>query len=775
MTEEEEKQSEEKFYAFRNGLYSTYFPSEFTTPNQPVVTCDCPFDSNCGRSFKIDIAGMYECEVCKINGFHNEFINKLEGVLFDDVTKHIKSLLNQNDPKHNIPTLPDIRKWHQNLFVNENKNIKKFINKDWGITDSIIQRIQIGVEKNEIVIPIFNWTGQGLAGVNFVSMPKGNDAPKYRMVGGVKLWGYHDLRKSANGANVFITRNISDAITLQMNGYIAVTLLDGIEHWNDEYSKYFKDKSVIICYGGKKVEQNAAIQVILSIIDNASSVKNLNIETGLANSNITTLSEYFNKIGNKFSDFNKVINKLEIIPKSRKNTLHQLQQAAITSNNIVTINPSQDYVEEKLFYAITINDTSSLINSDRETKSIEVIKEDGNIKLTTENIPPSQFSITGITDYTLGTKRANPGAIFQSIREHIKKYVFIKNDDVYTVLALWTMGTYVHRIFDYYPYVHISAEKGSGKSKLMTVLHSIAFNGEYYIEPTESVIFRDVHELSRTLFIDEVEHLQSSNRKSYSSLMSILNSGYSKGGSVPRTKGSRTITYNTFSPKMFAGISNLSDTLSERSIKIRMLKPLHEKLEKYREPIMKQFLEETRDNLYIFGLNYANKVAQKYIDDYDKLPYINLLLNRQEDVWSPILILADIIDESNRDKKHKVLNSAKKYLQEDTILHEVTDSEDNITFKIALIIKEMLQKKTPVKKNGNICRYTTDDLLEYVNQSEEFERKIKKAKLSRMVGKLKIKAETQSVGQKSKKCYDIDTKELEDFGIRYNLWEENPT
>ena len=87
------------------------------------------------------------------------------------------------------------------------------------------------------------------------------------------------------------------------------------------------------------------------------------------------------------------------------------------------------------------------------------------------------------------------------------------------------------------------------------------------------MLFRDTHANSRTQFLDEVERLGKSTRV----INSILNSGYAKSGNVDNR--GKLKQNNTYSPRMFAGIQRISDTLTDRSIKILKLK--YEKIKRY--------------------------------------------------------------------------------------------------------------------------------------------------------------------------------------------------
>jgi hypothetical protein len=144
-------------------------------------------------------------------------------------------------------------------------------------------------------------------------------------------------------------------------------------------------------------------------------------------------------------------------------------------------------------------------------------------------------------------------------------------------------------IFRYYPYVWLNAAKGSGKSLLMEVSSAIAFNGELMTSPTEAVIFRDVSGNRITMFIDEVEQLRKRDKEAFSSVISLLNVGFSKSGLVKRVEknnngGFDVKKYSAYSPKMFAGINEIDDVLQDRTVKIQLLrKKEDEEVERFKD------------------------------------------------------------------------------------------------------------------------------------------------------------------------------------------------
>src|SRR5262249_11274962 len=121
-------------------------------------------------------------------------------------------------------------------------------------------------------------------------------------------------------------------------------------------------------------------------------------------------------------------------------------------------------------------------------------------------------------------------------------------------IAAWNVGTYFHRMFLSFPRLSLSGERESGKSKVLTLLGAMSWNGMLMLNPTPAVLFRLVQEFRPTLLLDEIEDFGQEDRKD---ILSIINSGYKKGATVPRCEGKevrRVEKFDVYSPLAMAGI-----------------------------------------------------------------------------------------------------------------------------------------------------------------------------------------------------------------------------
>ena len=442
-----------------------------------------------------------------------------------------------------------------------------------------------------------------------------------------------------------------------------------------------------------------------------------------------------------------------------------------------TINPSQDFADGVMYYAVRIDDEPYLVTSEKELISFAQAREKG-IKFKTDSLDTFRFSQEGVLKYYRDHKEVKMSELYKRIYNLLGNYIFLKNNSHRKFLSVWVIGTYVFRVFRYYPYVWLTAEKGSGKTLLMEILQEWCFNGDLSSNATEAVIFRDVNNNSITMFLDEVEQLGKKDAEKHGAIMSILNTGFSSSGIVKRA-GSKNQNFaiqrfSTYSPKMVAGIKEIDDVVQDRTIKISMFKKKSdEETKRYKTTDdLIQAQKEVRDDLYIFGLQYGGDISDIYNNYYDQLEGLEHLENRELDIWEPILTLANMIDIENDNSD--VTDSLSEFSKENSI-ERLEDNRDlNETVKLLSVLNEMINDNslTPLKTEDKIKYYDTDEALRYFQNTDHYSWLEDKGKnyLSRI---LKNKTQTTNKGiwspqsGKTVRAYAIDTENIQDLTERY--------
>ena len=156
----------------------------------------------------------------------------------------------------------------------------------------------------------------------------------------------------------------------------------------------------------------------------------------------------------------------------------------------------------------------------------------------------------------------------------IRKYVVVTEPQLLT-LALWVIHTYGSKTFvEQTPYLAVtSPETKCGKSRLLEVLGLLVERPWYAILPSEAVVYRHIHFATPTFLLDEIDAIfNPRTAHHHEGLRAILDAGHRQGAEVPRCVGSsaRIFQFRVFCPKVVAGIGSLPDTVSNRSIPIRL-------------------------------------------------------------------------------------------------------------------------------------------------------------------------------------------------------------
>ena len=222
----------------------------------------------------------------------------------------------------------------------------------------------------------------------------------------------------------------------------------------------------------------------------------------------------------------------------------------------------------------------------------------------------------------------------------IRRFVLV-TDAQATVLALWVIHTHALAAADLTPYLSIaSAEKQSGKTRLLEVLKLLVANPWFTGRTSAAALVRKIASEGPTLLLDETDATFKQNQEYTEALRGILNSGYARGGCATLCvgKGSEQHVedFPTFGAKALAGIGRLPDTLSDRSIPIALKRKLPgAHVERFHS---RQVEPEGR-----VPAHKCASWAQEHIEVLKRarpeLP--ECLSDRRQDVVEPVLAIAD--------------------------------------------------------------------------------------------------------------------------------------
>ncbi|WP_237753277.1 DUF3631 domain-containing protein [Dehalococcoides mccartyi] len=243
----------------------------------------------------------------------------------------------------------------------------------------------------------------------------------------------------------------------------------------------------------------------------------------------------------------------------------------------------------------------------------------------------------------------NLAVLLDDIASFIRSYVILHEYQLQAI-SLWVLHTYTLESVLTTPYLNIySAEKRSGKTRLLEVLEVLVARPWFTGRVTSAVLARKVDAECPTLLLDESDAAFKGEKEYSETLRGILNTGYRRGGksSVCVGKGA-DMSYkdlSTFCPKAIAGIGKLPGTIADRSISIQL---------------------KRRNSSEIVAKFYPRKIGSEIQNLKERLTQcskLNLselepkipaeLDDRAADCWEPLLAIAETAGASWAEKARK--------------------------------------------------------------------------------------------------------------------------
>jgi hypothetical protein len=229
------------------------------------------------------------------------------------------------------------------------------------------------------------------------------------------------------------------------------------------------------------------------------------------------------------------------------------------------------------------------------------------------------------------------------IKDKIRYYMKLSHELEYVIVTCFVLGTYLFPLFSYFGYLIITGEKGAGKGTCLDLLYKLCWNPtKKYISSTESTIFRIIKDQKPTLLIDEY-HRAVKNKISGNAIISILESGYEKGGVVPRSVPQPDGTYKVeefpvYCPKALVTRSPVE--ADDKGIKITVPKLTGDVTYAKRKIELEKdsFFEDIRIKI----LKWTPYHEKRILNRYDEIEPSTLLGGRDFQVWAPILAIASV-------------------------------------------------------------------------------------------------------------------------------------
>jgi hypothetical protein len=430
------------------------------------------------------------------------------------------------------------------------------------------------------------------------------------------------------------------------------------------------------------------------------------------------------------------------------------------------IHPAQDYADGVLYFGVPVKEKILLVTSKRQAIRPEDLPN--GLKLDNRGFDRCDFSPQGIQAYLAGQIEVTTPAIVKRLEEYFRRFAIYPQNDIPLLLSLWTLGTYIFSLFEYYPYLALrSPQKRCGKSRVEDLTTLVAFNAsQRETNPTAATLFRGPAKNRGTLILDEVEMFGQANHEAYGDLLSVLNSGFQRGGVVPRTekRGERfdDVKYPTYVPRMLAGIKKVSGTLEDRSIQIFMQrKRRDQKAESFSPRRLKAETQEMKDHCYVWALTFATPIESAYQESKDeKFPELATLDDRAKDMSEPLMTIAYLADEEAEDAGEPATYAERLGALLKTLFQVRDEGEEETTKLVKTLIAITQEQRKEV--------FSPTELLSLI-QAKGFDWVKSTAKLAeKMNGVGFFKISTRIEGKKSPTgAYRLTRDKLQDLQSRY--------
>lgn len=237
--------------------------------------------------------------------------------------------------------------------------------------------------------------------------------------------------------------------------------------------------------------------------------------------------------------------------------------------------------------------------------------------------------------------RVDGSEILDALARFVRRFVVVTPEQA-QLIALWTAHTWAFEASDQTPYLAIlSAEKRSGKTRLLETLGALVHAPWHAVQPSEAVLYRKIEKDRPTLLLDETDALFSQRGDSrMEAVRALLNAGSRRGVTVPRVldaKSDKLVDFAVYCPKALAGIGTLPETVADRSLLVEMKrKRRSDSAERFRLRDVEKEARELRARLEAWtSPNLARLRAAR-----PSLP--RELGDRAADGAEPLLALADL-------------------------------------------------------------------------------------------------------------------------------------
>ena len=648
---------------------------------------------------------------------------------------------------------------------------REYLNKRGISTDTIESRL-IGEGElhgvKRITLPVFDKNGNVVSIKARVvpELEESTDAKYVYFPTGAKasLYGLDLLEKSTSDF-LIISEGEFDSLILAQWGYTAVSSTGGAGTFSSDWISCFdKFQKIYFCYDNDTAGKEGTIEHARKFKN-----KKVYIVEIPQIKDVKDVSEFASVAGKTKDDFEELLkNAKEYNPYSPEFLNIEFGEP------IKEFVPSQFFDNGVAFLTLPLNIKNNeespfrVITSNKELYKLSEVEDKYNYKIIRNPDFMQRWSSDGVRAYLSGKNAPEYNITLQELVSFLKQYVDFSNENWYLVIAMWLWGTYFYRLFNSYPYFNVNGLIGCGKSKLLEVGSFLAFNGEFLVTSTPAFVIDCINDNCATLFLDEVENLKNAANPDTQTMIQMLNSGYKKGPKKGKKdpsgkgKGWNSIKLDPYSPKMIAGIKNISDTLISRSINMTMVLSNNNDVKNKELNEVDTRLSGFRDTFYYSTMELHSDIK----DIYSQLTETEIF-GRNWEVWRPLFCIALALDSRNPESEPINYNKVRIFALEIIRNQSGINAENQSTIQMLIAFREMMVKDQRINDFYTMSKlkaFLLDNHADYFDWLGEF----KESGISRYIGDELRKT---GIVTEAAKAVKIDGKTQRGFILDRNLIE----
>lgn len=239
-------------------------------------------------------------------------------------------------------------------------------------------------------------------------------------------------------------------------------------------------------------------------------------------------------------------------------------------------------------------------------------------------------------------KAPDLASTLEQVRACLVRFICFPMEAHYDIVTLWIAHTFLMDHWCSTPRLAlISPEPGSGKTRVLEVMALLVSNPKETVSATMAYLVRSISSENRpTLLIDEFDTIFANKGPRSEEIRALLNAGYRNGASIGRCRlDKQNFTpedLEAYCPVALAGLGGLPETISSRSICIRMKKRRHdEPVESLRFKTHSIELGKLKADL----MSAINAVSKKISATNPQLP--ENITDREADIYEPLFVIAE--------------------------------------------------------------------------------------------------------------------------------------